>query len=187
MKRILLGIMAMAISILFAGCSPLTQYTLSEQEVNDYLQKNNNYQKQISLPGLIEATIVLTQLQSQIGRSEPGKVTLSGNAKVNIRSILGQQDAELQLTLQAQPVYDREKGAIYLKQMTLTDYKVQPENMDIAIKAVMPYLNQSFAAYFEQNPVYILNAENSKIEAMARKLAQGLEVKPGQLVIPFTQ
>lgn len=185
MKKILLTIITLAILALTAGCSPLTQYTLSEQEINDYLQKNNHYQKQISLSGLVDATIVLTQLQSQIGRSEPGKVTLSGNAKVNIRSILGQQDAELQLTLQAQPVYDREKGAIYLKQMTLTEYKIQPENMTMAIKAVMPYLNQSFSAYFEQNPVYVLNAENSKIEAMARKLAQGLEVKPGQLVIPF--
>ncbi|WP_163416170.1 DUF1439 domain-containing protein, partial [Escherichia coli] len=74
-------------------------YTLSEQEVNDYLQKHNDYQKQIGVPGLVDANIVLTQLQSQIGRSEPGKVTLSGDAKVNITSILGPQAADLKLTL----------------------------------------------------------------------------------------
>ena len=43
------------------------------------------------MPGLVDANIVLTQLQSQIGRSEPGKVTLSGDAKVNITSILGRR------------------------------------------------------------------------------------------------
>ena len=77
--------------------------------------------------GTVDANIVLTQLQSQIGRSEPGKVTLSGDAKVNITSILGPQAADLKLTLKAQPVYDRAQGAIYLKDMELTDYSVQPE------------------------------------------------------------
>ena len=98
--------------------------------MNDYLQKHNDYQKQIGVPGLVDANIVLTQLQSQIGRSEPGKVTLSGDAKVNITSILGPQVADLKLTLKAQPVYDRAQGAIYLKDMELTDYSVQPEKCD---------------------------------------------------------
>lgn len=88
MKKILMGAAALLFAGVLAGCNQLTQYTLSEQEVNDYLQKHNDYQKQIGVPGLLDANIVLTQLQSQIGRSEPGKVTLSGDAKVNITSIL---------------------------------------------------------------------------------------------------
>ncbi|AHG18361.1 lipoprotein [Chania multitudinisentens RB-25] len=186
MKKILMGIAALIVTGVLAGCNQLTQYTVSEQEVNDYLQKHNDYQKQIGIPGLVDANIVLTQLQSQIGRSEPGKVTLSGNAKVNITSILGPQAADLQLTLKAQPIYDREKGAIFLKEMELVDYQVQPEKMDTVMKALSPYLNQSLRAYFDQKPVYVLNPDNSKTEALARKLAKGLEVKPGQLIIPFT-
>ncbi len=115
MKKILMGAAALLFAGVLAGCNQLTQYTLSEQEVNDYLQKHNDYQKQIGVPGLVDANIVLTQLQSQIGRSEPGKVTLSGDAKVNITSILGPQAADLKLTLKAQPVYDRAQGAIYLE------------------------------------------------------------------------
>lgn len=186
MKKILLGVIALIFAGMLAGCNQLTQYSVSEQEVNDYLQKHNDYQKQIGVPGLVDANIVLTQLQSQIGRTEPGKVMLSGNAKVNITSILGPQAAELQLTLKAQPVYDREKGAIFLREMELVDYKVEPEKLDTVMKALTPYLNQSLKAYFEQQPVYVLNPDNSKTEALARKLAKGLEVKPGQLVIPFT-
>ncbi|TQI80838.1 uncharacterized protein DUF1439 [Serratia fonticola] len=186
MKKILMGVAALVFAGALAGCNQLTQYTLSEQEVNNYLQKHNDYQKQIGVPGLVDANIVLTQLQSQIGRTEPNKVTLSGNAKVSITSILGPQAADLQLTLKAQPVYDRDKGAIFLKDMELVDYKVQPEKMDTVMKALMPYLNQSLKSYFDQQPAYVLNPDHSKAEAMARKLAKGLEVKPGQLIIPFT-
>ncbi|PVZ85052.1 hypothetical protein C9426_21245 [Serratia sp. S1B] len=186
MKKILMGVVALIFAGVLAGCNPLTQYTVSEQQVNEYLQKHNNYQKQIGIPGVVDANIVLTQLQSQIGRSEPGKVTLTGNAKVNISSILGPQTAELQLTLKAQPVYDREKGAIFLKELELVDYKVQSEKIDTVLKALIPYLNQSLKAYFDLQPVYVLNTQDSKIQELARKFAKGLEVKPGQLVIPFT-
>lgn len=186
MKKILMGVVALVFAGALAGCDQLNQYTLSEQEVNDYLQQHNDYQKQIGVPGLLDATIVLTQLQSQIGRSEPGKVTLSGNAKVNITSILGPQTADLRLTLKAQPVYDREKGAIFLKDMALSDYQVQPEKIQTVMKALTPYLNQSLKSYFDQQPAYVLNPDNSKAEALAKKLAKGLEVKPGELVIPFS-
>lgn len=186
MKKILMAVITLIFASTLAGCNPLTQYTISEQEVNDYLNKNNNYQKNIGVPGLVDASIVLTQLQSQIGRSEPNKVTLSGNAKVNITSILGPQVADLQLTLKAQPVYDREQGAIFLKEMELIDYKVQPEKMDTVMQALIPYLNPSLRSFFNQKPAYVLNSEGNKAEAMAHKLAKGLEVKPGQLVIPFT-
>jgi len=54
------------------------------------------------------------------------------------------------------------------------------------MKGLMPYLNNSLNTYFNQRPAYVLNGDRSKGEAMAKKLAKGIEVKPGQLVIPFT-
>lgn len=185
MKKIFLGLGALLFSALLVGCNQLTQYSISEQEVNSYLEKHRNFEKQIGVPGLVDAHIVVNQLQSQIGRTEPGKVTLTGNAKIDITSILGPQQADLQLTLKAMPVFDREKGAIFLKEMELTDYSIQPEKIQTVMKALIPYLNQSLRAYFDQNPAYVLNVDNSKTEAIAKKLAQGLEVKPGQLIIPF--
>jgi hypothetical protein len=70
--------------------------------------------------------------------------------------------------------------------MELTDYSVQPEKMQTVMKALTPYLNQSLKSYFDQKPAYVLNPDNSKTEALAKKLAKGLEVKPGELVIPFS-
>ncbi|ACS85970.1 lipoprotein [Musicola paradisiaca] len=182
------GLAALALlgSLLLSGCGPLTQYSLSEQEINQYLQQHNDYQKQLGVPGVIDANIVLTELNSQIGRTEPGKVTLSGNAKVNIASLLGNQTADMKLTLKAQPVFNKEQGAIYLKDLELVNYQVEPEKLQSLLQTLTPYLNQSLKNYFDQKPAYVLNPEHSNKEALAKKLAKGIEVKPGQLVILLT-
>lgn len=66
---------ALIVSGLLVGCNQLTQYTITEQEINQSLAKHNNFSKDIGLPGVADAHIVLTNLTSQIGREEPNKVT----------------------------------------------------------------------------------------------------------------
>lgn len=180
------AIAAVALTLVVSGCDRLTQYSLNEQDVNRYLQKHNDFKKQIGIPGVVDATIVLNDLSSQIGRAEPGKVTLSGHAKVDISSLLGAQSADAVLTLKAQPVFDKPNSAIYLKEMELVDYQVTPEKMDTVFKTLTPYLNQALKNYFDQKPAYVLSDENSKTEALAKKLAKGIEVKPGQIAIQLT-
>lgn len=186
MNKVFLGLCALLLTGLLSGCNQLTQYTISEQEINQALAKHNNYEKQIGVAGLVDAHIVLTDLSSQIGREEPNKVTLSGNAKVNISSLFGPQQAEMKLTMKAQPVFDKAQGAIFLKDMELVDVQVQPEKMQGVLKTLTPYLNQSLKDYFNQKPAWVLSSDRSKAESLAKRFAQGLEVKPGELVIPFT-
>jgi len=186
MKKFLAGLSALLLVGLLSGCDRLTQYTISEQEVNQALQKHNNYEKQIGVPGLVDAHIVLSDLSSQIGREEPNKIRLTGNAKVNISSLFGPQNAEMKLTMKAQPVFNQEQGAVYLKDMELVDVQVQPEKMQNVLTALTPYLDQSLKDYFNQKPAYVLSTDRSKAESLAKRFAKGLEVKPGKLVIPFT-
>ena len=54
------------------------------------------------------------------------------------------------------------------------------------IQALLPYLNQSLRSYFSQQPAYVLREDASTGEALAKKYAKGIEVKPGEIVIPFT-
>ena len=65
-----------AAGLVLAACNKLTQYTITEQDMNQYLQKYNNFQKQIGISGLVDADITVDQLNSQIGRTDPNKVTL---------------------------------------------------------------------------------------------------------------
>ena len=160
---------ALIVSGLLVGCNQLTQYTITEQEINQS-----------------HAHIVLTNLTSQIGREEPNKVTLTGDANLDMNSLFGSQKATMKLKLKALPVFDKEKGAIFLKEMEVVDATVQPEKMQTVMQTLLPYLNQALRNYFNQQPAYVLREDGSQGEAMAKKLAKGIEVKPGEIVIPFT-
>jgi len=186
MKKIVIAA-AFIVSGLLVGCNQLTQYTVSEQEINQALQKHNNFAKDIGVPGGADAHIVLTNLDSKIGREEPNKVMLSGDASLDMNSLFGSQKANIQLKLKALPVFNKEEGAIYLQEMEIADAVVTPEKMKPVLQTLMPYLNQSLRSYFNKQPAYILSEDKSKGEALAKKYAKGIEVKPGEIIIPFTE
>lgn len=184
MKKIVIAA-ALIISGLLVGCNQLTQYTVSEQEINQALQKRNNFAKDIGVPGVADAHIVLSNLASQIGREEPNKVMLSGDAALDMNSLFGSQKANIKLKLKALPVFNKDQGAIYLQQMEIVDAEVSPDKMKPVLQTLMPYLNQSLQTYFNKQPAYILSEDNSQGEALAKKYAKGIEVKPGEIIIPF--
>lgn len=184
MKKTLWLSTILCAGLLLSGCdNNLTSYTITEQEVNQYLNKYNEFEKDVGIPGLLEAHIRLSDLSSQIAREESNTVTLTGHGNIKADSLLGGQDCDVQISLKAQPQYDAKQGAIYLKEMTITDYQVKPENMSSAVKAIAPYLNKSLKSYFNQMPVYTLGANGNKKELMAKKLAKSMEIKPGELII----
>lgn len=184
MKKMIIALAGL-LTLLAVGCNQLTQYTVTEQEINQALAKRNNYAKDIGLPGIADAHIVLSNLSSQIGRQEPGKVTLTGDADLDLTSLFGNQKATMKLTLKAQPVFNKEKGAIYLQDMDVVGADVTPKNMEGVLKTLIPYLNQSLRSYFNQQPAYVLSEDRSKGEALAKQYAKGIEVKPGEIIIPF--
>ncbi len=50
MKKIVIAA-AFVVSGLLVGCNQLTQYTVSEQEINQALEKHNNFSKDIRRAG----------------------------------------------------------------------------------------------------------------------------------------
>ena len=177
---------ALIVSGLLSACNQLTQYSVSEQEINQALQKRNHFAKDIGLPGVADAHIELQNLTSAIGREEPNKVTLSGVANLDLNSLFGNQKATIDLKLKALPAFNKEKGAIFLQEMEVVDAKVQPEKLQSVVQTLIPYLNQSLHSYFNQQPAYVLREDASTGEALAKKYAKGIEVKPGEIIIPFT-
>ena len=63
--------------------------------------------------------------------------------------------------------------------------EVLPQKMKGVLKTLTPYLNQSLKSYFNQQPAYVLSEDRTKGEALAKQYAKGIEVKPGEIIIPF--
>ncbi|MBD2796710.1 lipoprotein [Xenorhabdus sp. 18] len=171
---------------LISGCDQFKEISINEGLLNDYLLKKVHYQKQINLPAATTANITLGDLTSQIGRQNPEKMELSTLAKVQLATLLGTVQADMKLTISAKPIFNAEKGAIFIQGLEIVDYQTTPEKVAAPIKALLPYLNSSLSEFFDTHPVYVLNPGKSKAEAAALKLAKGLEVKPGKLVIDLT-
>ncbi|OTA16311.1 lipoprotein [Xenorhabdus vietnamensis] len=182
MRKFFLGAVLILVGLL-SGCDLFKNISVNEGLLNEYLSKKVHYQKQISLPGAIQANITLGSLTSQIGRKDPKKIELSTQAKVQLVTSWNTVQADMKLTIRAKPVFDAEKKAIFIKELEIVDYKTTPEKIAIPIKTLIPYLNNSLTGFFDTQPVYVLNSGKSKAESAALKLAKGLEVKPGKLVI----
>ncbi|PHM38671.1 lipoprotein [Xenorhabdus mauleonii] len=185
MKRFFLGA-ALILVGLVSGCDQFKEISINEGVLNEYLLKKVHYQKNIGLSGAATANVSLGELTTQVGRTDPEKIELSGLAKVQLETLLGSIQADMKLTIRAKPVFEAEKGAIFIKELEIVDYQTTPEKVAAPFKALIPYLNTSLSEFFDTHPVYVLNPEKSKAEAAASKLAKGLEVKPGTLVIGLT-
>lgn len=98
----------LAAGLALAGCNPLSSYTISEQEINNSLAKHEQFSRDIGLPGVADAHIELSHLVSQIGRQEPDKITLTGDASLDFTSLFGNQKATMVLTLKAQPEFNQQ-------------------------------------------------------------------------------
>ncbi|MGL5585095.1 MAG: DUF1439 domain-containing protein, partial [Plesiomonas sp.] len=68
MTKKLYVVLALLLTGFLGACSQLTQYSLSEQQVNEYLQQKVEFQKQLGLPGVFEAHITLKDMTAKIGR-----------------------------------------------------------------------------------------------------------------------
>ncbi len=137
MKKILIAA-ALIVSGLLSGCNQLTQYTVSEQEINQALQKRNHFAKDIGLKGVADAHIRTAEPDQRYRARGPGKVTLSGIANVDLNSLFGTQKATIDLKLKALPTFDREKGAIFPQEMEVVDAEVAPEKLQSVIQALLP-------------------------------------------------
>jgi hypothetical protein len=190
MKKLSLKISAFVFLVFLAGCAELmqmaSQYALSESMVNRYLQGYLGKTTSINASGLANANLSFNNLNADIGREDPDKVTLSGNAKFGISSLLGSQTADLSLKMKARPVYDSAKGAVYLKDLELSDYKLDSSLGSVGASALLPYLNKALQFYFNEQPVYALNS-NNPLEAAVLKLGSNIQVEQGQIVFPFAK
>ena len=173
------------IAMFVVGCSTITdlvsQYALSENAFNTYLKKRIGIEQKVDITQLANASLTFNDLNATIGKHNSKKVALSGDATIILNSIIGDQKANMKLKMSAQPYFDNKQGAIFLKDITLDDYTFDSSLGKIANKTVLPYINSLLQFYFDNQPVYVLDAKNNPIEAVIQKTAKYINVENGQI------
>ncbi|CAJ1762915.1 hypothetical protein LMCDFJHI_00242 [Aeromonas salmonicida] len=111
-------LLLLPLSLLLAACS-LTQYNVSESEINQYLKERVAFEKQLGIPGIMSSKVRLDEMQSRIGRSSADRIELDAAGDLQVSSPLGSQQMKIRFSLSARPDYVAEQGAIYLRDLEL--------------------------------------------------------------------
>ena len=156
-------------------------YDINEQQINQYLQSQVQVDKQLELPGIIKAHVTLEQSDVQIGRQRPDTVRVYGKGKLKIALPDNTEyDARLQMTYEARPRYDKSQSALFLDNMKLVEYKLEPEAAEKKFGLMLNMLLQSMEKRLETKPVYKLNDKDPD-QAWLKENLLGLELSPGKI------
>ena len=156
-------------------------YDINEQQINQYLQSQVQVDKQLELPGIIKAHVQLEQSDVQIGRQSPDTARVFGKGKLKIAlPDQTEYDARLNMTYEARPRYDKAKSALFLDNMKLIDYKLEPAAAEQKFGFMLRMLLQSMEKRLETQPVYKLDDKDPN-QAWLKENLLGLELSPGKI------
>lgn len=162
--------------------SSLTSYALTDTELESNLQsKLSSLSRQTDIAG-IPVNLSIDNVGIQIGPEGREVVKLASIATAGVNVFGFEYPASVRLELEAQPVYDHQQKAIYLRQVTLLDSSVEAGGYKGNLAPVSEQFNQLLNEYLLRNPVYKLDTSNKLINVLSQ-LPLELVVEPGALRI----
>lgn len=175
-------IIALFSSLMMSGC---TSYTITEQDVSQYLNEEIEYNHELGLPGLLYATLHLDDVAVKIGRVAENRIDVEAAATGELE-IFSQDNKELDLLLNfsAIPFYDKDRGAIYLKNVRLEKLDSKSYPIDDHLQKVVKPLVSVVSLFLTNEPVYKL--KDSKLaESLIKAAEPNLLIKNNSMIIDF--
>lgn len=119
-------IYTLLLSLLLSSCA---SYSVTEKEIQDYLDDRSGFERTVGVKGLAHANIKFENVKVGIGRVADDRVNLDADSKAQI-TIQGQstQNLQIKVSFSAIPYYDKEEGAIFLNDLNVEDIDIQPMN-----------------------------------------------------------
>lgn len=171
---------ALCVSFLLSSCA---SYSVTEQEVQDYLDDRSGFERTVGIKGLAHANIKFENVKVGIGRVANDRVNLDADSQALI-SIQGQSSQQLQIkvSFSAVPYYDKEEGAIFLNDLNVEDIDIQPNELNLPSKQLLSPIIEMVGQYLLTRPVYRLSDEDFK-QSMLKTARPELLIKNHELVI----
>lgn len=170
--------------LLLSNASVAGLMSITEQQINEYLEKNLAekipLQDTVGIPGLFQLDYRLRNLATQIGQTDEKKVAISGIVNGILQAKGKKYGAQINLNLDTTPYYDPEKGALFLKDVRLLNYSATPEKYQDELQIFLPVLMDGLTNILNTTPVYTLDETKAK-EALVKKFGRAIVVEKGQL------
>ncbi|MBF0784438.1 DUF1439 domain-containing protein [Muribacter muris] len=176
--------LCLLICAFFPLLSQAAPFTISEEQINDYLATKLHekvpLQNRVGIPALFQLDYKLHNLATKIGQTDEKRVEITGIVEGILQAKEKSYNAEIQLTMDTIPYYDAEKGALFLKEVRLIRWQARPEKYQKELQLFLPLLSDGVSGLLNQHPVYVLD-ETKTTEAMVKRFGKAIVVKKGQL------
>ncbi|USD37878.1 MULTISPECIES: DUF1439 domain-containing protein [Ferrimonas] len=159
------------------GCA--TSYTLTENELQDYLSDNMTVQQRQSPLPFVDAEMTLNRIDVAIGRSGDN-VEVSTVSELVIRTPLLPIRASLTATLSAVPWYRPEDQSIYLRDLQVVEITATPKELNGPLQQLSSQSLTAVQLFLSNQPIYTLDQKDWKQELLAQ-FGRELTIEPGAL------
>lgn len=181
MKK-LLGMLLICVLV---GCSSTNQMALLKLSQND-LNQQLNAQLQQRLTPIKLAGVPLqfrsVQLQNQIAPEGRSVIRVDLSADIAAQIAVIQLPLQTSFAIEAEPYFDQQRQAVYLRQFKLLDAKVAGAGYSGKLKPLSAELQQWLQSWLARQPVYQLDP-NKLEHQLLLKMPLKIQLKPGQMVL----
>ncbi|MGL6260146.1 DUF1439 domain-containing protein [Vibrio sp. WXL210] len=168
------------------GCLLVTScasYSISEQEMTDYLEDNLNFNQSLGVANVMYAQVSVDDLAVKIGRVDDERVSIAANTNADIQMLSMQgMSLDLDLEFSAVPEYDKDTGEIFLKSLRLEHFNDKSQRLTPEIATLLKPAVAMLGQALSTQPVYKLDSKTTK-EALVKSARPNLVIKNNKLVI----
>lgn len=165
-------------ALLLSACASVSQYSVSETELEKALYTQLEQQAPRLTQGLVETRI--DDLDLTIGPDNRQVVRLDIRGETAINAIVARFPAMLDLQIEGRPVYDRQKNAIFIRDLNLLNSKVNAFGYQGEVGAASAGMMQLVRSVLENQPVYRLDDSRYR---WVKNVPLALDIVPGRLVL----
>ncbi|MCW8329390.1 DUF1439 domain-containing protein [Photobacterium sp. SDRW27] len=168
-------------SFLLSSC---VSYSVTEEEIQDYLDSRASFERTVGIKGLAYANVKFSDIKVGIGRVSNDRVNLDAKSQAKIMiSGQPQQEVMIDVSFSAIPYYDKDEGAIFLNDLEVESLELQPDELtNFAGKQLLTPIVEMIGQLILTNPVYRLDEDD--FEQSALKTAKPeLLIKNHSLVV----
>lgn len=177
MRNLFVKSLMLLAPLLLTACAGLSQYSVSESEIEKSLYTLLEQKAPQLSQGLVQTRV--DNLKLAIGPDNRKVVRLDLQGETAINALVARFPARLDLVIEGRPVYDRQQNAIFLRDLNLLQSKVNAFGYQGDMAAASAGMMQLVRAVLENQPVYRL--DDSRYGWLT-KAPIAMDIMPGQLV-----
>jgi hypothetical protein len=160
----------------------LALYSLSQTELNQQLSHSLGLLQQNARLAGIPVQLKVNSLQAQIAQDGQPLIQLQLNTEAQAKMALLQVPLQLSLTLSAEPYFDQQRQAIYLRQFRVIQSELTAGRWQGKLKPLNRELEQLLQQLLAQQPVYRLDPNKLSHRALLN-IPLAINLTPGKLVL----